>query len=66
MLTGMFDDASLEHNRRLDQLCHDLGATSTTVQACHILNELTMPGIDPTGSSEKGAVTDEVCAITTP
>jgi hypothetical protein len=61
MLTGMFDETSLERNRELDQLCRDLGATTTTVQACHILSEPTMQGIETKGVSEKLAVTNKVC-----
>jgi hypothetical protein len=65
MLTGMFDRTSLKCNRELRQQCDDLpGATATTVQACHILNESTMRGIDPTGASDVDTVTNKVCTFT--
>ncbi|KAF9654326.1 hypothetical protein BDM02DRAFT_3106658 [Thelephora ganbajun] len=56
ILTGMFDRTSLRFSRELDQLRRGLDATFTTIQACHILNESTMQGIDPTGASEDTAV----------
>jgi len=51
VLTGMFDDTSTRGNRKLEQLCVDLGAASATVEARHILNGSTMQEIDPTGDS---------------
>ena len=60
----MFDDTSLKRSRELDKLCLDLGASCATIQACHILNESTMQGVDPTGASEERTVTDNVCAAT--
>ena len=60
----MFDNTSLKRSRELDKLRRDLGASYATIQACHILNESTMQGIDPTGASEDRTVTDKVCALT--
>ena len=64
MLTGMFDNISLKRSRELDKLRRDLGASYVTIQACHILNESTMQGVDPTGASDESTVTDKVCAVT--
>jgi len=58
-LTGVFYRTSIPQNRELKRLCDDI--PSTTVQACHILNESTAQGIDFTGSGEITAV-NEVCA----
>jgi len=51
VLTGMFDDTSTQENRKLEQLCVDLGAASTIIEARHILSGSTMQEIDPTGDS---------------
>ena len=59
----MFDRTSLRRNHELKQLCDRLGTASTTVQACHILNESTMQGIDPTGTSDKDTVVNKVRAF---
>jgi len=59
MITGAFDYTSTQQNSELDQLCLSLDASTVTVQASHILNESTMQGIDPTGSSEESTVTNK-------
>jgi len=61
MLTGVFDLTSVKNNRELEQKRHDLGDGAITVQTCHILNELTMADVDPTGTSEESTVTNKVC-----
>ena len=63
MVTGLFDDTSVEQSPALRQSCVDLGTGSATVQACHILNESTMQGVDPVGDGEKDTAANEVCAI---
>lgn len=64
MLTGMFDLTSVKNNYELAQQCRNLGAGAVTVKTCHILNESTMVGVDPTGISEESAVTNKVCPVT--
>ena len=66
MVTGMFDDTSMETNHELRKMCKDLKAANTTVEACHILKESTMRGIDPARGSEKTTVINKVCAVAVP
>ena len=54
----------IQNNHKLEQLCDSLDTASTTVQACHILNELTMQSTNPTGSSEKSTVMNKVYVVT--
>ena len=63
MVTGLFDRTSMRQSRTLKQSCVDLGAASATVQACHILSESTMQGVDPAGDSENAATVNKVCGI---
>jgi len=65
VLTGMFDDTSAQENRKLEQLCVDLGAASTTVEARHISNGLTMQNTDPAGGSEESTTMNKVCRAAT-
>jgi hypothetical protein len=63
MVTGMFDYTSIRKSPELKKMCSDQKTTSATVQACHILNESTMQGIDPSGGSEKTTVVNRVRAV---
>ena len=63
MVTGLFDDTSMEQNPALEQLCGDLGIAAATVQACHILSESTMQGVDPAGDGKKDTAANKVCGI---
>ena len=64
MLTGLFDVSSLNRNRELREQCHNLGYGSNPIQACHILNESAVVGVDPAGTNEKSAVANKVCLTT--
>jgi len=63
MLTGVFDRKSVKRSPELNQKRRALGAISSTVQACHILGESLMQGIDPTGGSDESTVTNKVCSL---
>ena len=63
MVTGMFDYTSLGKTPALEEKCANLGATYTTIHACHILSESTMQEVDPAGDSEKAATVNKVCGI---
>ena len=63
MVAGLFDSTSMEQNPALEQLCGDLGIAAATVQACHILSESTMQGVDPAGDGKKDTVANKVCGI---
>jgi len=64
MLTGMFDDASLDLSHELRELRAQAGAVRSTIQACHILGESTMQNVDPAGGGEQRATMHKVCAAT--
>ena len=53
----------MQQSPELEQLCDDLGATCTSIPACHILNESMMQDIDPAGDSEKDTMVNKVCTI---
>jgi len=63
MLTGLFDDASLNRSRELRELCSLAGAASGDIQACRILGE-PMQDVDPAGGDEQRATPHKVCAAT--
>lgn len=64
VLTGLFGYTSTRKSPHLDRLRRGIGARTTAIQACYILNELTMRDIDPTGSSGKMIVLNKVCVVT--
>ena len=63
LVTGNFDERSVLKCHKLDDECVRLGAGPTTIAACHILNEATMQGVDPTGASEDIRVINKVCVV---
>lgn len=60
MITGMFDSTSLNDCADLNDMAIRDDIVAVTVETCHILNESTMQGIDPTGASEDVAVVNKV------
>ena len=60
MVTGLFDDTSLNKSTELRSMHENLGGMPVTVETCHILNESTTQGI---GTSEKSTVANKVCTI---
>ena len=64
MLTGMYDYKSTQQSSELDQLRRSRRARAATVQACHILNQSTMQGVDPTGDSEENTIVQTSYAAT--
>ena len=56
MITGMFDDGSLEKSAALRNIAKSEGANGVTIHACHILNESTTQGIDPEGNTAENNV----------
>ena len=55
MITGMIDETSLRHCADLRTIQKRGGTNAVTVQTAHILNESTMQGTDPAGTSENSA-----------
>ena len=66
LLTGCFDETSLELYPHLAKECDSLGAIAVAIDACHILSESTVQGVDPTGDSKDGRVVAKVWAIPLP
>jgi len=65
MLTGLYDEPSLERNSELHQEYLRLRGMPVHLDACHILGESTMRGIDPE-NDEEGDVRNKVCVVTGP
>jgi len=65
MLTGLYDETSLERNSELHEECVRLRGMPILLEACHILGESTLRGIDPE-NDEEGDVRNKVCVATVP
>lgn len=67
VLTGMIDKTSLEMNKELVrtvQALHD--PVISIVDVCHIVNESTMQGVDPSRDGKGDSVVNKVWAISFP
>jgi len=60
MVSGMIDESSLEKSATLRAISERDGANPISVQACRILNESTMQGIDPEGTSDHDPTVNKV------
>jgi hypothetical protein len=63
LLTGTFDWTSMKKNRQLSEERARLGIGVGPVEACHILSESTMQGVDSTGVNDDVHVMNKVCAV---
>ena len=66
LLTGSFDETSAEKSHELREQRTRQRAGTNVIAACHILNESTMQGVDPTVASENNLMINKVCAVTSP
>lgn len=68
-MTGFFDELSLEKSlelklKRKDLISKGFIGKRTGLEACHILGESTMQGVDPAGGTKGSAKEAKVCAFT--